>query len=327
MRRTVLSLALLFASSHAFAGTWTDLWLTPDQQGQRLLDAGDAAKAAQRFQDPRRRAYADVKAGNYESAARQLASLKDVDSLYNRGNALARAGKLKEALAAYDAALAKAPNDPDARHNRDLVARQLQKQKQNTAQQNGQQGKGGQQGQQQNGSQKSGSEQQSAGQDRKQSSQEAGGSQQGDRDRAVAQKNPQQSSSSGDSSARTSKPKAADSGDSESHSASNASSQASQPPQTGRANDSGNRNLAAPAEQTDQQRAAAARRDVQAAQGGAANHPPEGRIARSDETRKPTSEQALARDQWLRQIPDNPGELLRRKFMVEHLKKQQDSSQ
>src|SRR5690348_77612 len=128
MRRTLLLLALLVASPEVFAATWTDLWLTPDQQGQRLLDAGEAGKAAQQFQDPRRRAYADVKAGNYDAAATQLAPLKDVDSLYNRGNALARAGKLKDALAAYDAALAKEPDNRDARHNRDLIEQQLQKQ-------------------------------------------------------------------------------------------------------------------------------------------------------------------------------------------------------
>jgi Ca-activated chloride channel family protein len=34
------------------------------------------------------------------------------------------------------------------------------------------------------------------------------------------------------------------------------------------------------------------------------------------------SEQQLAQEQWLRQIPDDPGGLLRRKFMIEHLIRQ-----
>jgi Ca-activated chloride channel family protein len=38
---------------------------------------------------------------------------------------------------------------------------------------------------------------------------------------------------------------------------------------------------------------------------------------------QPRSEQALALDQWLRGIPDDSGELLRRKFMIEHMMKQQ----
>jgi Ca-activated chloride channel family protein len=36
----------------------------------------------------------------------------------------------------------------------------------------------------------------------------------------------------------------------------------------------------------------------------------------------PPSEQAIAMDQWLRTIPDDSGELLQRKFMIEHLMKQ-----
>src|SRR5262249_36173208 len=100
MRRTVFPVAMFLATAPVFAGTWTDLWLTPDQQGQRMLDAGDASGAAKQFQDPRLRAYADAKAGNYDSAVEQLAPMKDAESLYNRGNALARAGKLQEALGA-----------------------------------------------------------------------------------------------------------------------------------------------------------------------------------------------------------------------------------
>jgi Ca-activated chloride channel homolog len=37
----------------------------------------------------------------------------------------------------------------------------------------------------------------------------------------------------------------------------------------------------------------------------------------------PPSEQTLSQDQWLRQIPDDPAGLLRRKFLIEHMMKQQ----
>src|SRR3546814_10327034 len=40
-------------------------------------------------------------------------------------------------------------------------------------------------------------------------------------------------------------------------------------------------------------------------------------------TDEPKSEQQLAEEQWLRQIPDDPGGLLRRKFMIAHLMRQQ----
>ena len=37
----------------------------------------------------------------------------------------------------------------------------------------------------------------------------------------------------------------------------------------------------------------------------------------------PLSERQLAEEQWLRRIPDDPGGLLRRKFLIEHLIRQQ----
>ncbi len=38
------------------------------------------------------------------------------------------------------------------------------------------------------------------------------------------------------------------------------------------------------------------------------------REAQAEQAPKPMDERQLARDQWLRRIPDDPGELLRRKF-------------
>jgi len=45
------------------------------------------------------------------------------------------------------------------------------------------------------------------------------------------------------------------------------------------------------------------------------------------ETGTPESEAQLAQDQWLRRIPDDPGGLLRRKFLIEHMMKQQEQQQ
>jgi len=113
------------AGSGRRSGAWADLWATREQQAQRLLESQQPAKAAALFGDPRRRAYAELQAGQYEKAAQQLAPFKDVDSQYNRGNALAHAGKLQDALAAYDAALAQSPGNSDVSRNRELVARAL----------------------------------------------------------------------------------------------------------------------------------------------------------------------------------------------------------
>ena len=66
-----------------------------------------------------------------------------------------------------------------------------------------------------------------------------------------------------------------------------------------------------------------------AGQRGAANSPDRGitankaRASVDGTPQQPRSEQALALDQWLRGIPEDSGELLRRKFMIEHMMKQQ----
>lgn len=105
-----------------------ELWLPPplaDYLAWRRYQAGDAQGAAQGFADRRWRAAASYRAGDYAQAAALLAGLPDFDANYNRGNALAKQGRLADAIAAYDAALKLRPDDADARHNRELVLRLL----------------------------------------------------------------------------------------------------------------------------------------------------------------------------------------------------------
>ena len=123
MRRVTLMLLLVLGSAAARADTWSDLWATREQQAQQLLDSKRPAEAAPLFADPRRRAFAELQAGQYAKAAEHLAPFKDAESQYNRGNALAHTGQLKDALAAYDAALAQSPGNRDVLTNRDLVDR------------------------------------------------------------------------------------------------------------------------------------------------------------------------------------------------------------
>ena len=96
------------------------------QRGQRLLESGRPERAARASATRGRRAYAELRAGRYADAAKAARAAERSDSLYNRGNALAHAGRLEAALAAYDAGLEAGAGDRDARHNRDLVARALE---------------------------------------------------------------------------------------------------------------------------------------------------------------------------------------------------------
>ena len=129
MMRALLALALLAIVLPAQAGmNWSGLWRNPDQQGEVLLQHGDAAAAARVYKDERRKAYAELKAGDYAAAARDLAAFDDSDANYNRGNALAYAGDLQGAISAYDAALKRDPHNQDASHNRELVENALKQQ-------------------------------------------------------------------------------------------------------------------------------------------------------------------------------------------------------
>jgi len=129
----LLLLPLLGTPQPAMAFDWDDLWLTPDQQASRAMAEGDADSAQQLFEDPDWKAAAAYRSGDFESAE-QLYQGDSATAHYNRGNALAKAGKLEEALKNYQQALQKQPDMEDARYNRDLVEKlrqQQQKQQQN----------------------------------------------------------------------------------------------------------------------------------------------------------------------------------------------------
>ena len=125
----VLLVVLLPQPQPAMAGDWDNLWSSPDQRAAKALAAGDAKAAADTFQDRRWRAAAQYRAGQYQEAAKTLDGLDDAESLYNRGNALAKANDKQGAIAAYEQALEKNPQLEDARYNRDLLQRQQQNQK------------------------------------------------------------------------------------------------------------------------------------------------------------------------------------------------------
>jgi Ca-activated chloride channel family protein len=293
---------------------WADLWRTPDQQGQALLEAGDPAAAARRFEDPRRRAYADLEAGNYQDAAKLLAPFDDPESEYNRGNALAGTGQLQAALAAYDAALKQDPADKDIRHNRDLVERALRQQRPSpSASPNGRPGG--------HGAGSPGQQPQSSG-----AASRHGGS-------AARQ-------SGGSSPSGASGPQSSGSPDS----GSNGARPGNARPRSGGSQDSsdGARSdaaLAAAYARREQQRTGTGRtpQTPGAQRNGSSGALPKsagseagGRrlLAGGTETprQKPETEKQLALDQWLRQIPDSPAGLLQRKFLIEHMMKQDNGN-
>ena len=98
----VFVLALLPLTEPAQAAIWDDLWLNKNQQAQRLLESGEAAAAAELFEDGEWQAVSRYKAGDYDSSAAQFAERGDERSLYNLGNALAKKGEFESAIDAYE---------------------------------------------------------------------------------------------------------------------------------------------------------------------------------------------------------------------------------
>ena len=268
----LLLVTLLPPPAEAFE--WADLWQRPDQRAAARFDEAPA-EAAQQFNDPAWRAAAYHRAGRFEEAAKAWRGIDTADAHYNRGNALARQGKLQEALKAYDQALEGAPEMEDAKANRQLIE-ELMKQQQPPQGQQGEEGQENQQGE---------SEQQP---------QPGQSGQSGDQGEA----NPEQSVSD--------------------------EATADQSGQSGeRQEEQGD---AQPGEEereghpSEEESAEPRRPDAEPAEEGADEAPsqaaPEVRAEAPDD--ELTSEEKMRVEQWLRRVPDDPGGLLRRKFLLEH---------
>jgi Ca-activated chloride channel family protein len=144
----LLVLPGMLISTDARAGLWNDLWSTRDQQAQAALKQERAADAAVLAKDPTIAGEAFYRSGDYDRAGQawshpgqpdESLALR-ADSHYNRGNAMAQAGELDAAIAAYDAALEIAPEMEDAVFNRSLVEQMKQQQEQQQQDQQDQQG-------------------------------------------------------------------------------------------------------------------------------------------------------------------------------------------
>jgi Ca-activated chloride channel homolog len=249
---------------------WQSLWQRPDQRGADALAADEPARAAQLFEDRPWRAAAQYRAGRYTDSAASLAGIDTDDAHYNRGNALARAGQLESAIAAYDRALELNSGHDDARFNRDLLAELLEDQQQEIPEQ-----------------QDGGDPQQ----------------QQGAADQSGDGGEPQDGDSDGDS----------DGGEDGERQAQDAQAGDEQAP--GGQGESGDQQEAATAdsgpEDDPAQRDGEPGEPEGAEQQAAADAQPS-----AEELERWASEQAA--EQWLRRIPQDPGGLLRRKFLYQY---------
>lgn len=334
--------ALAATSQGASAATWSDLWQRPDQQASRALAAGDYATAAKVAPDAGRQGSAQYKLGHYDVALQDFANAHGADADYDRGNALARLGRYPEAVAAYDKAISETSSNADAKANKAAVEA-LMKQQPPAAQKPQQDGKQqGQQGQQ--GKQGQPGQQQQAGQ-QGQSSQKQSGTQgglksgsQGQSGSATDSNPPGATQSSHGAAGKNGQAQGAKPSQTTSTMAN--SGDASQPSEGSQGRDGqSNQGVSKPAGNPPANAFSRALQKLEQWAGGkkdeaAAAPPPSTANAIAGQpagTRAPTAtspqdasaqpldnEEKLAARQWLNRIPDDPGGLLRRKFLYQY---------
>jgi Ca-activated chloride channel family protein len=128
-----LLLFLFFVPQPARAMSWTSLWSNRNQQGSQALKRGHPRKAARLFVNGRWKAAAFYRAGDYAQALKALKGCRGKADWYNRGNALARLGRYRQAVQAYQEALNRDPDFKDARFNQRLVEKLLKDRQKNTS--------------------------------------------------------------------------------------------------------------------------------------------------------------------------------------------------
>ncbi|MGR6874377.1 VWA domain-containing protein [Pseudomonas sp. HK3] len=296
----VLSLALfiLIQPNDSFAQVdLPDVLLNGDQQGKKYFEQ-DPAKAAEHFNNPKWKASSLYKAGDYQGALDIWQQFDDPQSLYNQGNALAQLQKIDKAIAAYDAALKQQPDLEDALANKKILE-QLKQNQENNEQQN-----------------QDGSDSQENPSDQNQESGEQSDqeqSQQSDSQQSDSQKSDSQSSESKDGQESSDQSAQGNQSDDEKNS-DNPLEQAQTEAEKQRQEEM---------EEMKQQMA------QQQSDESSQNEEQEGDPANMQMQPKSQEdlEQEQAMKQWIQRIPDDPGGLLRNKFLYQYQQRQGNTEQ
>ena len=283
-------------------GVYLPLLSTPAYAQTDVLGKGSLWQRADQMAHARMlQGIAAYDKNDYARAIATLSTLPSADAQYNLGNALARAGRYDDAIAAYNRALQQQPYMADAQFNKRVVEQaKREQQQQKSRSQDGKQ------------SPRSQGAQQANSQNKPQDSQQGNTQQQQAQNQNVAQGQPQ--SPEQDGSRQNASQQNASQQNAPSRHQSN--TQRSPQPQDAQAQQQANT--------AQQQRMQQALRDTQNPQrDAAAKLPRKLRVGQPPET-SAQREQRLADQAALQRVPDDPGALLRARFQLEARRRRGD---
>ncbi|WP_100641989.1 vWA domain-containing protein [Alteromonas facilis] len=268
------------------------MFQTDDQRGQAAFDQAQYDKAAEAFSDPMWQGSAHYRNQEFEKALQAFEQVNTLDALYNQGNALAKLGRLEEAIDKYQQVLDTQPDHQFAKENKALLE-ELLKQQEQQQQDNQQQSSDEQQDSQNSDSEQQSQSSNSSGSQQQQEQQESSQSENEDQSSDESQNNDQQNAQSSDQSQADDAPMR---------------EQQPQPP-----NDSAEEN----SEESEQQETSSQQQNEEQQQ-PASEEPLTGNAQQAEEPLSDEEREAMQRMQTLlRKIPDDPAFLLQRKMQLE----------
>ena len=292
----------------AYAFSWQDLWKTPEQQASDALTQQRHEEALKLSSKPDVLGAAHYRQQQYAEALEQFKKSQGADADYNQGNALARMGKYKEAIDAYNKALKQQPEMQDAIENKAAIEELLkqQEQQQQAQQENSQ-------SPEQQESQPDQSQQTDQASRSEQQSDESGEQSEQSEQQADSEQNQQQKNGSGSSNNDFSQAAEALQNDQQNQ-------KQNQPHNdSGQESDSESGQASEPESDPQPEQQSADSQMAQQASPDQAEADNSQMASVMEQQAQPLdSEERQAAEQWLRRIPDDPGGLLKRKFLYQY---------